>query len=161
MYFRLPYLGTHSNILKRNIRKIISEFYPQIDLKFLCQTQNHISDYFRFKDRLPLSLTSCVIYKYSCGQCSETYIGETRKSMKVRISQHRGVSFRTDRPLSNVNSKIFEHSSHFGHSINPRNFKIMDSGSEFDLRILESIHISDQNPSLNDKFSSYDLAILR
>ena len=107
-------------------------------------------------------MISCVVYKYSCRQCPATYIGETRKSMKVRISQHRGISFRTDRPLGDPgNSKIFEHSLSLGHPIHPENFKILDSGSEFDLRILESIHISDQNPSLNNRFSSYDLAILR
>ena len=67
------------------------------------------------------------------------------------------MSFRTNRPLGDPgNSKIFEHSSNSDHSIHPDNFKIIDSGSEFDLRILESIHISDQNPSLNNKFSSYN-----
>ena len=86
--------------------------------------------------------------------------------MKVRMSQHRGISFRTSRPMGRPlgdsgNSKIFEHSQNFSHPIHPGDFKIIDSGSEFDLRILESIHISDKNPSLNNKFSSYDLAILR
>ena len=56
---------------------------------------------------------------------------------------------------------VFEHSQDFSYPIHPGDFKIIDSGSEFDLRNLESIHISDKNPSLNNRFSSYDLAILK
>ena len=66
-------------------------------------------NYFKFKDTLPLSLVSSVISQYSCEQCSSTYIGLTRKQMKVRISNHKNISFRTGASLNTPeNSKIFE-----------------------------------------------------
>ena len=43
---------------------------------------------FKFKDRLPHLLMSSVIYQYSCRQCSSSYVGQTVKQFKVRISQH-------------------------------------------------------------------------
>ena len=82
--------------------------------------------------------------------------------MKVRMSQHGGVSFRTNRPLGDpINSKIYEHFSTSNHSFSQNNFTLIDGGSGFDLRILESIHISKLNPSLNNRLSSYDLLIVR
>ena len=45
-----------------------------------------IQNFLSFKDKLPISLVSSVIYKYSCGQCSATYIGETRKQLKVSVT---------------------------------------------------------------------------
>ena len=162
IYVNIPYLGFHSEKLKRTINSITKQFFPHINLRFLYQTQNTVGMYFRFKDRLPLSLTSSVIYKYSCGQCPASYIGETRKLMKVRMSQHKGRSFRTNNLLNEPeNSKIFEHSINFNHKISDNYFKIIDKCSEFDLRILESIHINENKPTLNCMSSSYDLLIVK
>ena len=162
IYVNIPYLGFHSEKLKRTINSITKQFFPHINLRFLYQIQNTVGMYFRFKDRLPLSLTSSVIYKYSCGQCPASYIGETRKLMKVRMSQHKGRSFRTNNILNEPeNSKIFEHSINFNHKISDNYFKIIDKCSEFDLRILESIYINESKPTLNCMSSSYDLLIVK
>ena len=62
--------------------------------------------------------------------------------MKVRMSQHGGVSFRTNRPLGDhINSKIYEHFSNSNHSFSPNNFTLIDGGSWFDLRIHSYIKI--------------------
>ena len=76
---------------------------------------------------------------------SATYIlcmGETRKQLKVRMSQHRGTSFRTGIMLNSVEkSKMLDHSFDSGHFTSENNFKILDSCQPFNLRILKSIYI--------------------
>ena len=86
---------------------------------------------------------------------------KTVKQLKVRISQHKGRSFRTNDLLTcPENSKILEHSWNFGHSIHDYNFEILDNPHNFDLRILESLWIRKLKPSLNDRSSSTELSIV-
>ena len=60
--------------------------------------------------------------------------------LKVRVSQHKGISFRTGNMLDSVEqSKILDHSLNSGHCTSDNNFKILDSCQPFDLIILESI----------------------
>ena len=84
------------------------------------------------------------------------------KQLKVRISQHKGRSFRTNSLLScPENSKILDHSLNSGHPIIDNNFKILDSCKNNDLlRILESLWIHKLKPSLNDRSSSAELSII-
>ena len=48
-----------------------------------------------------------------------------------------------------------------GHSIDEKNFSILDNCHHFDLKVLESIHIHDKQPDLNDFASSAKLFILK
>ena len=47
---------------------------------------------FRFKDRVPYDLVSCVVYEYICGRCNSSYYGQTETHLKVRSSEHVGIS---------------------------------------------------------------------
>ena len=159
---KLPFLGPQTYIAKLKLSAIITKFYPHVSIRFIITPSLTIQNFFSFKDKLPISLVSSVIYKYSCGQFSATYIGETRKQLKVRMSQHKGISFRTGNLLNSVKkSKILDHSLDSGHFTSEINFKILDSCQPFDLRILESIYIHKIKPSLNDNASSVELAILK
>ena len=83
------------------------------------------------------------------------------KQLKVRISQHKGRSFRTNNLLTcPENSKILDYSLNFGHSIHDYNFKILDNPHNFDMCILESLWIHKLKPSLNDRSSSTELSIV-
>lgn len=161
VYFELPHLGTHSETLKRQIQQVVRQFFPQLKMVFIGKSQGTIGSNFKFKDSIPLHLASSVIYKFSCSECPATYIGETTKQMAIRIAQHRGRSFRTDGPLSTINSSIYNHFEESDHCIKTENFKILATSNIFDLRTLESIYIHDQKPSLNDYNSSVVLNILR
>ena len=56
--------------------------------------------FFRFKDGIPLSLRSRIVYKYKC-QCGiALYVGETVRHFHKRISEHMGISGSTGKPLS-------------------------------------------------------------
>ena len=92
---------------------------------------------------------------------TSSYVGQTSKQLKVRVSQHKGCSFRTNNPLSNPEkSNILDHSLAANHPITIENFKILASCDRFDLRLLESLFIQKLKPSLNDQHSSTDLLIV-
>ena len=58
-----------------------------------------MKNYFSLKDIVPEPLRSCQIYNFPCGSCNASYIGETFRHMKVRVSEHQGVSPRTGKHL--------------------------------------------------------------
>ena len=89
-------------IAKGTLSALITKFYPHVSIRFTITPSLTIQNFFFFEDKLSISLVSSVIYQYSCGQCSATYIGETRKQLKVRVSQHKGISFRTGNMLNFV-----------------------------------------------------------
>ena len=120
-----------------------------------------MSSLFRFKDKIPNHLLSSVVYEYNCGQCASSYIGQTGKQLKIRMSQHKGRSFRTGQLLASPEfSNIRNHAFETDHPILDDNFKILDTCDPFDLRLLESIYIHKKKPSLNDQNSSTELSIL-
>ena len=148
-------------LIKKNVKLLISRFYSQVKPIFCFRTSFNLGSLFRVKDRIPLALMSSVVYLYSCGQCTFSYVGQTSKQLKVRVSQHKGCSFRTNNPLSNhEKSNILDHSLAANHPITIENFKILASCDRFDLRLLESLFIHKLKPSLNDQHSSTDLLIV-
>jgi hypothetical protein len=160
LYVSLPYFGLDSYKIKKRINSLIREFYPKISPRVILRTNLTLASKFKFKDTLPPTLVSSVIYKYQCGQCTASYIGETRKQLKVRMCQHKGISFRTGNMVASTNSKIFDHFLEYSHSIKDNNFKIISKCPSNDLKILESILIHKSKPTLNEHGSSADLFIL-
>lgn len=163
IYFNIPYLGSQSIILKRKLKKLVTKFYPQLNCQVYFKNNNTIQNYFPYKDKLPPSLVSNIIYKYTCRECSATYIGQTQKQLKVRVCQHKGISYRNPHTILSAdnNSAILNHSLELSHEILAENFKILSSALPCDLHILESIFIHIQKPSLNNNTSSFNLNILK
>ena len=130
----------------------VRKYYPQIDLKLIFTNKLSIGSLFKFKESLPTSLCSGVIYTYKCALCNECYTGSTTRQLQCRIAEHMGRSVRTNRPLSkHPVSAIYDHSFKFGHAISNDNFKIVDRHSNVNqLRLLESLYIFKTKPSLND-----------
>ena len=160
IYFESSYFGSPMNLMQRKLKHLFKTFFPHLKLIFISRSQCTIGSYFRFKDKLPISFASSVIYKYSCSHCPATYIGETRKQFEVRICQHKGLSFRTGKPLSEINSKIYDHFFEHSHQINSDNFSILSHSKQHETKILESIFLHSERPTLNDRNSSYQLCIL-
>ena len=132
-------------------RRVVMEHYPHVDPTFYFRCTNRIRSFFPLKDSTPVMMSSGVIYKYTC-DCSQCYIGSTAVNFYIRISQHRGVSFRTGNVLSKPpKSSIREHVSKCGCSINMNNFSVIDKEAEASsLRILESLHIKRMRPKINE-----------
>ena len=162
MYVSFPFLNVSDNQnLHKEIQKLVQQFYPQIDLKIIFKNSHTIGSYFKFKDSIPDLLSSNVVYKFSCAQCPATYYGETSRHIATRISEHKGLSARTGKPVTNpLNSSIRDHSLETGHEISNSNFSIVFSTDPQNLRVSESILINQNSPSLNNTDSSVPLNIL-
>ena len=107
-------------------------------------------------------MRSLVVYKYTCPECnSGTYLGSTKRMLKVRIDAHAGVSHRTGNNLTNKeHSNIREHANKCRNRISYDHFKIIgQAADEASLRILESIFIKQLVPSLNNQSSSSPLYV--
>ena len=139
IFVKLPYYGNQSFKIKRNLRELLLKFYPQINIQIIFSNNFSISSFFRLKDKIPDRLRSSLIYKYQCDRCNSVYIGKTIRHFSVRISEHRGLSYRTNRPLlSPPFSSIRNHNQSC--EIKPDNFKIVASGQgNLELLVKESI----------------------
>ena len=122
-----------------------------------------IGTFFKCKDRLPKSCQSTVVYKFCCASCEASYVGSTLRNLHSRIQQHLGKSVRTGNFLSNPDpSPIRDHSLSCDTLVTPDNFSILGkTNSVLDLRILESLHIFHQKPSLNNMTSAFPLQTVR
>ena len=102
-----------------------------------------LSSFLRFKDRIPIALRSHVVYQFTYQCCSALYVGQTRRHIHTRISEHMGVSPLTgkERSISTMSS-ILAHKHIHKHAVSVSDFKILSSGtSEWDLLIRESLFI--------------------
>ena len=151
IYVNIPYIGVQSEKLQSDLRNLLSTYYPQIQTCFYFKNNFTIGSFFKRHDSPDVLLRSCVIYKYECHCCQQCYIGSSSLQMFRRVAQHRGVSFRTNRPLNKVDfSSIREHCHEKDHRFQIDNFSILSTcNSKNDLKLLESIYIHNEKPSLN------------
>ena len=110
---------------------------------------------------MPAELCTNIIYKFSCGSCQGSYIGSTTKQSRIRFFQHLGKSPRTNRPVTvPAHSTPRNHCHESDHLLSLNDFKIIDSANnEHELRILESLFICKEKPSLNIDQSATPLSL--
>ena len=162
-YCKLPYIGDSIMQLDKELRSCLAKFYPHINFKFIFNNDFRIKSLLPFKDKLPVSLQSGIVYYYNCPNCQVGYLGSSIKALKTRYSQHAGISDRTGRDLAvKQQSSIREHSIDCHQDrIRLQDFKVLDLCSNVsDLRILESIFIHRLRPRLNQDQSSFPLSII-
>ena len=107
------------------------------------------------------SFESGIVYGYTCPSCQLAYVGSTKNVLLSRVLAHKGVSSRTERPLSNPSfSAIRNHLNETCNitNVSINNFKILYRGkTESDIRIAESMYIKKLKPALNNDLSSIPL----
>ncbi len=130
-----------------------------------------LSGLFPFKDKLPLSLKSSVVYKFQCGGCRAIYYGKTVRHLHTWVCEHAGVSHLTGKVSKSPEpSTVFEHFLDcpvnvwvvddrplFLMTVHPKlcDFSVLCSASsDFNLKIKESLLISRDKPSLNRNIAS-------
>ena len=129
--------------------------------KIIFRNKFSVGSFFRTKDSIPSLVQSNLVYSYRCGQCDSTYYGETSRHLKTRIAEHKGLSNRTGKPITNPShSSIRDHSLETGHELNSQNFKIIFRCNSLDLKISESILINQNQPNFNNMETSTNLSIL-
>ena len=118
-----------------------------------------MKNYFSFKDVVPEPLRSCQIYNFTCGSCNASYIGKTFRHMKVRVSEHRGVSPRTGKHLKGtLSTSVRDHMLDCNHVVAWDDFKVFGRESNhWLLEIKESLFIKRDRPSLNKNIYSQEL----
>jgi len=87
-----------------------------------------------------------VVYKVSCNDCDASYVGQTSRQLKKRISKHRNHIRRNTSQLS----VLTNHRLEFGHNFNWEEPEIWDRESSLGKRLVaEMLFIKRQRNSLN------------
>ena len=84
----LPCKGLHSNLITKCLKSCVNCFYSSVNVKVIFQNTRHIKSFFPYKDRLNRSQLSRVIYKASCWDCHNSYIGKTKRRLNDRKTEH-------------------------------------------------------------------------
>jgi hypothetical protein len=161
LYCVFPYLGYMSDKLSRSLELLFRRYFPDIKLCIISVNSRKIGSFFRYKDVLPKRMRASVVNKFSCVQCTSGYVGMITLPLYVRIAQYRGRSHRSGLILTNPShSAIRSHTEHCSAPIMEDHFSILRSApNSLDLKILESLFIARDKPSLNQTDSSYPLQV--
>ena len=157
----LPYLGSISGKIKRNMKSTITKYLPTCEIKVIFKSPSRLCSVFTFKDKLPAYLTSGVVYKYTCGKCKSTYIGKTKRHTCKRYAEHQGRSPLTGKLLKGQDSTtVRDHMLTCDTIVCTDNFEVigMDSDNTH-LKIKESIFIQRDKPNLNIRGKSIPLTL--
>ena len=157
----LPYLGTVSQKVKRNLELLTKKYLYSSTITVVFKSPSRLRSVFSFKDKLPAYLMSGVIYQYSCSRCKSTYIGKTSRHTHHRFSEHAGVSPLTGKIVQGQNSTtVRDHMLACETKVCSDNFIVIGRDSnKAHLKIKESLFIMKNNPNLNIQGKSVPLAL--
>ena len=160
-YLSMPFLGHLQQKFNSDLKKLLSQFLPFIDLRIAPNNSLSLSSIFKFKDSMPLDMRSGIVYSYNCSKCNLecAYIGCTERLLRVRVASHLGISSRTGIDLKvKEKSNIRLHNDKCKNNIDFKDFKILYSSKDKQsLLIAESILIKQLRPKLNSDTTSIPL----
>ena len=150
--FPMVFLGKITLQVKKKLQSSFKELCPGLKLKIVLSSPNRLRSGFLFKDRLPREMDSMLLYKFTCGVCNCTYIGETKRHFEVTSSEHMGISILTGNLLkynaSNATA-VRKHCNDLEHDNGTDNIKIVGHASnKYHLRLKESLLTSLVNPTI-------------
>ena len=150
-----------SQIVKTRLTKTMNKNMKFCKLRVIFQTNNRLSNYFRFKDSVHETLRSNLIYKFSHGSCTASYIGKTYRHFKVRVSEHEGVSPRTGKPVKGIlSTSVRDHMLVCDHKVVHEDFKFLGNESNrYLLELKETWFIKRDRPSPNKNLYSQELLL--
>ena len=91
------------------------------------------------KDKIDKEEQAGVVYKINCGSCEASYVGETERRLKKRITEHHRES-----------SPVGHHERYNKHSFDQSDVSILHCESDSFKRVVaEAIHIEEEQPTLN------------
>ena len=152
IFLNLPYLGHESDILKKQIKRVVSAAIPWAKPLIHFKTSFSLRSLSKLKDKIPLLTKSKVVYKVNCPTCSQFYIGQTSRRLSQRMHEHR---FSTNGPIRT-------HQDTTGHVVNTTSPQILASDSNnFRLLIKETLLIREQGAdrSLNGNIGTGKLLL--
>jgi len=139
-FFVIPYVFAMAKKFSKFFRGI-----PFMKLAFACY--NKLNRFIKVhKDSLSTSSRPNVVYKINCSNCDASYVGQTKRVLSTRISEHRSHIRRN----SSQPSVITDHRSHFNHDFDWDNVEILDEEINYKKRLIsEMIYIKKQKRGLN------------
>ena len=151
----LPYLGVQSDQISKRLKSCVYNFCSAVNLRIIFQSSRRIKSFFPYKDRLNRSQKSKVIYKAGCWDCSDFYIGKTKRRLHDRKTEHFRALTKND-----PTSAIADHIRATGHNIKWDHFDILASGkTDYHCKIKETLLIQELKPALNVNVSSEKLIL--
>ena len=125
---------------KTKLQNVLKRVLGCCKIQIVFKSQRNLSNVFRFKVRLPYELTSRVFYKFQCGKCNSSYIGEADRHLKVSSGEHIGISPLTfNKVKPSAESSVRDHLLFCDHSPSFDDFTILTHGNnKFLLEIKES-----------------------
>jgi len=139
IWFTVPYIKSISEKFKNIINGTVTRvsFYSMNKLNKLIKSQ---------KDSLPKYANMNVVYKINCKDCDASYVGQTGRQLKTRISEHKNHINRNTSALS----VITEHRLQMNHEFDWERVEILDVEKYFNKRIVsEMINIKCQKNGIN------------
>lgn len=131
-----------------NLSHSISKFCKQrVGISIAYRSLNKLNKFIKVaKNQLEIEQNRNVVYKIKCANCNAIYVGQTKRKLKTRISEHK---LQINRQVNNV-SVVTEHRLHIGHDFNQCNSQIVDIEHSYHKQIIsEMVHIKLQNHVLN------------
>ena len=125
------------------VARILSDINVQVHMKPFRTLRKILS---HPKDRIPDDNKSNVVYKINCLDCDASYVGETGRALKTRISEHR----RAVEKMNFSGSALAQHAWENHHHIDWTSACILGTESHYRSRLSrEAIYIRRQPSSLN------------
>ena len=142
MYFTVPYLGKPSVKFQRRIQRNFTNH--DLNIRSAYNTTK-VGSYFSLKSKISPLFTANVVYQYTCSLDKDIfYIGETRRQLCQRISDHR---------RGKTQSAVFDHVYTCNHCQNVDNFanlfSILHRCSPTNITSVEALMIYKRRPKLN------------
>ena len=160
----LPFLGKLSLEIRNRLRKYTKKYVKDCDLKIIFRSQRRLKSLFRFKDTLPQCFQSCVLYRFTCRVCNDSYIGKTERHCHVRWCEHLKITPIERRASKNLNkpTAVHNHITSSTHQASLEDFEIIGherSGIDYFLQIKESLLIKKFKTKLNENVQSIPLKL--
>jgi len=128
-YFTIPYI---SSIAKKFI-----QYFKNISfckLAFTCYKKLNLFIKVH-KDPIPIMARPNVVYKINCLECNTSYVGQTKRTLNTRISEHRN-HIRRDSVQSSV---ITNHRLESGHDFDWDRVEVLDEELNFNKRLISEM----------------------
>ena len=152
----LQYFGEKGDYVIKSLKIQIRKLLPENVKAQVTYTDTKLGTYFNLKDQTKFEHKNDIIYHGNCPveECPDNYIGETKRRMSERISDHNG---------RDISSYLLKQAIESGHRhIKGENFKIINNGfrnNTLKRRIAESLLVKEKKPTLNKQEQSLQLKL--
>ena len=159
LFIVLLFMGNVSGVIKIELSKSLKKRLPFCKLRVIFKSNNRLKSYFNFRDGLPEPLRSCQVYKFTCGSCSASYTGKNCWHLKVKVSEHKGMSPQTDKIVKGTfSTSVRDHMLKYDNIVTWDDFKVLGrEPNHWLLEIKECLFIKRDKPSLIKNIYSQEL----